>query len=128
MAVPPAPGPQAGLLKEPSRKSQGLPNGSQMAVIVHNVEVGHGAVALLFPGLILHLLQGYPLREGINAQDLCGLQRRQHKERGGETPSQAQEKQNRGELPPFLGNALGFRLLSLGKFRRAGKASPSVCW
>lgn len=75
MAVPLTPGPQAGLLKEPSRKSQGLPDSSQVAVIVHNVEVGDGAVALLFPGLILHLLQGYPLREGINAQDLRGLQR-----------------------------------------------------
>lgn len=41
---------------------------------MHDVEVGHGAVALLFPGLVLHLLQGHPLGEGINAQDLCGLQ------------------------------------------------------
>lgn len=48
-------------------QSQGLPDGSQVAVIVHNVEVGHGAVALLFPGLILQLLQGHPLSEGINA-------------------------------------------------------------
>lgn len=42
---------------------------------MHDVEVGHGAVALLLPGLVLHLLQGYPLGEGINAQDLCGLRR-----------------------------------------------------
>lgn len=48
---------------------------------MHDVEVGHGAVALLFPGLILHLLQGHPLGEGVNAQDLGGLQR-QHREEG----------------------------------------------
>lgn len=59
---------------------KGLPDGSQVTVVVHNVEVGHSAVALLFPGLILHLLQGYPLSEGINAQDLRGLQRQHRKE------------------------------------------------
>lgn len=48
---------------------------------MHNVEVGHGAVALLLPGLVLHLFQGYPLGEGINAQDFCGLQRHQEKEK-----------------------------------------------
>lgn len=48
---------------------------------MHDVEVGHSAIALLFPGLVLHLLQGHPLGEGINAQDFCGLQRR-HKRRG----------------------------------------------
>lgn len=54
---------------------QGLPDGSQVAIVVHDVEVRHAAVALLFPGLIFHLLQGYPLGECINAQDLRGLQR-----------------------------------------------------
>lgn len=58
-------------------RCQGLPDGSQVAVVVHDVEVGHGAVALLFPGLILHLFQGYPLGESINAQDFCRLQRHQ---------------------------------------------------
>lgn len=54
---------------------QGLPDSSQVAIIVHDVEVRHAAVALLFPGFIFHLLQGYPLGERINAQDLRGLQR-----------------------------------------------------
>lgn len=80
-----------GLLKGLLCKSQCLPDSSQVTVVVHNVEVGHGAVALLFPWLVLHLLQGYPLSEGVNAQDLRGLQR-QHMikgERGGEMPPQA---------------------------------------
>lgn len=64
-------------------QSQGPPDGCQVAIVVHDVEVGHGAVALLFPGLILHLLQGHPLGEGINAQDLCGLQENR-KRRSGE--------------------------------------------
>lgn len=72
---------EGGLLKEPLCRSQDLPDSSQVAIIVHNVEVGHGAVALLLPGFILHLLQGYPLGEGINAQDFCGLQRQHKKER-----------------------------------------------
>lgn len=57
---------------------------------MHDVEVRHAAVALLFPGLIFHLLQGYPFGECINAQDLRGLQR-QYKKNGSETPRQALE-------------------------------------
>ena len=53
----------------------GPPDGRQVAVVMHDVKVGHGAVALLLAGLALHLLQGDPLGEGVNAQDLGGLQR-----------------------------------------------------
>lgn len=70
-----------GPLQESLSKRQDLPDGGQMAVVVHDVEVGHGAVALLFPGLILHLLQGHPLGEGVNAQDLRRLQRQHQKEK-----------------------------------------------
>ena len=62
----------------------GPPDGRQVAVVMHDVEVGNGAVALLLPGLALHLFQGHPLGEGVNAQDLGGLQRRGKRRTGEE--------------------------------------------
>lgn len=47
-----------------------------MAVVVDNVEVRDGAVALLLSRLILKLLQGHSLGEGVNAQDFGWLQKR----------------------------------------------------
>lgn len=41
---------------------------------MHDVEVGHGAVALLLAGLVLKLLERHALGEGVNAQHLGGLQ------------------------------------------------------
>lgn len=58
------------------------PDGGQVAVVVDNVEVRDGAVALLLPGLVLELLQGDPLGEGVNAQHFGWLQQRRGEERG----------------------------------------------
>lgn len=51
-----------------------IPDSCQVAVVVHDVEVRHCAVALLLAGLVLKLLERHTLGEGVNAQHLGGLQ------------------------------------------------------
>ena len=101
----------------------GPPDGRQVAVVMHDVEVGNGAVALLLPGLALHLFQGHPLGEGVNAQDLGGLQRR-GKRRTGEEERHGrlweegrQSRRNPGGCMP-----------TKGCVHEYGTVSPAATW
>lgn len=69
---------------------------------MHDVEVGHSAVALLLPGLVLHLFQGDPLGEGVNAQDLSGLQRQGKRKRGENSTAGSGRRGSRAEGTPGL--------------------------
>lgn len=44
-----------------------------MAVNVYNIEVGHSFVSLHFARLVLKVVQGDTLGEGVDAKDLGGL-------------------------------------------------------
>ena len=67
-----------------------LPDRSQVTVVVDYVKVRHGAVALLFPGLILKLLQGDPLGVGVDTQHLGRLRGKRKKERKKERQTETQ--------------------------------------
>lgn len=107
----------------------GPPDGRQVAIVMHDVEVGHGAVALLLPGLVLHLFQGHPLGEGVNAQDLSGLQGQGKRKRGEKLHGRLwkEGKQSRGN--PGAICLRGAALTSMGQsaLQSLGQHSAGHC-